>query len=96
MKSVNETKAYEYICYLIELTFGFTPKIEVIERVEGLVNLSVDGTKDEKKQMMGLQANTFHAIKRLCKVFAKNHGFDIYFYIKNEKDFTDFTDTNTH
>lgn len=89
---MNETKEAfnNYILQLIVLTFGFTPTIKIEMPNEGIVKIFLDGSEDQRKQIMGHHAQNFHALRRLLVCFSRRYDVYAYLYLnfKNEEDTT--------
>ena len=72
-----------YIITIIRETFQFTPSVDVLELPNKVVQMTLDGLPQERKEMMGKEANTFHALKLLLKIFAHKHDRLAYLYIRS-------------
>jgi hypothetical protein len=71
----------DYISSVICLTFDFIPEVKVVVENAGVLKVFLDGTEDQRKQMMGHDSLTFQALKRLLVCFSKQHNVYVYLYI---------------
>lgn len=71
-----------YITSIISSTFGFVPKVEVIELPNKMMNIIVDGSPMQRAEIMGREAKNFQSIKMLLRAFSRKRGYYSYFYLK--------------
>jgi hypothetical protein len=81
-----------YITNLIYDTFGFSPIVRTEEPNNGVIKIFLDGTNEERKQMMGFHAQNFHAIKQMLICFSKKYKVYVFLYLEfqNEANIPDY------
>lgn len=82
----------DYINTIVSSTFQFTPIVLIEELPNKTIQVILDGTDQQRKEMMGKEANTFHSLKLLLKIFAHKHDRFGFLYIKAPKNNAE----NTH
>lgn len=78
---VSELDAY--IKSLVSITFQFTPNVEVKSVNEYTYQVTMRGTEEETRLLMGKDGNTFHSIKHLLRCFGRRHNIFIYPYVQS-------------
>ena len=72
-----------YTITIIRETFGFTPAVDILELPGKVIQVTLDGLPQERKEMMGKEAHTFQALKLLMKIFAHKHDRLAFLYIRS-------------
>jgi predicted RNA-binding protein Jag len=76
-----KTKFEDYVTTIISATFGFTPKVEILELPNLVIQCTLDGSDVERAEMMGKEAKNFQALKMLLRCFARRNGRFSFLYI---------------
>lgn len=71
-----------YILNLVHDTFGFQPLIRTEMPNAGVIKIFLDGSEDERKQMMGYHAQNFHALKQMLICFSKKYKVYVFLYLE--------------
>lgn len=69
MKEIFE----KYITNIVELTFGFTPKVRIELWGDEMIKVFLDGNEFQRRQMMGYNAYNLRAMKQLLVIFSMRH-----------------------
>ena len=80
----------KFITDLIELTFGFTPTVNITALSDNNTQVFIQGNEEERAILMGKSAQTLKAITRLTIVFAKRHKFWVHIYIQPRETTIDY------
>ncbi len=70
-----------YITNLVEITFGFTPKVRIQIPCVGKVAVILDGSDAERCKMMGKDANNLKAMKMLLRAYSNRYDIFSYLYV---------------
>ncbi len=80
-----EEKFKTYVENIIELTLGFKPEVVVTQLDNKSVQIMLDGTPEQRAEMMGRDANNFQAFKGITRLYGRREGKLSYLYIKVQK-----------
>lgn len=80
-----------YMENLILDTFGFMPKVTVVQQVYNVYNITLDGDDTERRMMMGKGAANFQILKGMVRLFARKNQAYAFLFIAHHESYTPHT-----